>query len=76
MEVYDIYCMSLFMVLRSLLIIIQVGLPYLRARAQDYFEALGGGVDHEVFDENAQSRQARALSEEVRGFITVTRARL
>ena len=43
----------------------QVGLPYLRAKAQDYFEALGGGADHEVFDEDAQSRQARALSEEV-----------
>ncbi|KAI0693585.1 Pex12 amino terminal region-domain-containing protein [Cytidiella melzeri] len=41
-----------------------IGLPYLRAKAQDYFEALGGGVDHDIFDENEQNRQARSLSEE------------
>ncbi|KAI0092625.1 Pex12 amino terminal region-domain-containing protein [Irpex rosettiformis] len=47
---------------RSMLFL--VGLPYLRAKAQDYFEALGGGVDHDLFDQNEQSRQARSLSEE------------
>ncbi|KAI0755453.1 cyclin-dependent protein kinase inhibitor [Irpex lacteus] len=41
-----------------------VGLPYLRAKAHDYFEALGGGVDHDLFDENEQRRQARSLGEE------------
>ncbi|KAH8118535.1 cyclin-dependent protein kinase inhibitor [Phellopilus nigrolimitatus] len=29
-----------------------VAVPYLRAKAQDYFEALGGGVDPSLFDEN------------------------
>ena len=43
----------------------QVGLPYLRAKAQDYFEALGGGVDHEVLDEDAHNRQARSVNNEV-----------
>lgn len=45
---------------------VQVGLPYLRAKAHDYFEALGGGVDHDLFDENEQRRRARSLGEEVR----------
>ncbi|KAI0347330.1 hypothetical protein BDW22DRAFT_1387481 [Trametopsis cervina] len=47
---------------RSLIFL--VGLPYVRAKAQDYFEALGGGLDHDLFDENEQHRQARNLSEE------------
>lgn len=51
----------------QLIILLQVGLPYIRAKAQDYYEALGGGADHDVFDEDAQRRQARSLSEEVRG---------
>ena len=44
----------------------KVGLPYLRAKAADYFEALGGGIDHDIIDENASYRQTRLLSEEVR----------
>ena len=47
------------LVLLSVLKVVQVGLPYLRAKAQDYFEALGGGVDHDLLDEDAQGRQAR-----------------
>ena len=42
-----------------------VGLPYLRAKAQDYFEALGGGIDHDVLDETAAIGQQRILSEQV-----------
>ena len=42
-----------------------VGLPYLRAKAQDYFEALGGGIDHDVLDETAVIGQQRILSEQV-----------
>lgn len=52
----------------------QVGLPYLRAKAQDYFEALGGGVDHEVLDEDAHDRQTRSLSEEVRAYLRTSHA--
>ena len=42
-----------------------VGLPYIRAKAQDYFEALGGGIEIDVLDEGANTRQQRALSEPV-----------
>lgn len=39
----------------------QVGLPYLRAKAQDYYEDLGGGAD--ILDDGA--RQVQALTEQV-----------
>ena len=41
----------------------QVGVPYLRAKAQDYFEELGGGLDPELAE--AGDRYARILSEQV-----------
>ncbi|KAK7470965.1 ubiquitin-protein ligase peroxin 12 [Stygiomarasmius scandens] len=41
-----------------------VGLPYLRARAQDYFEELGGGLSSEVLDEGMDARQLRALTDD------------
>ncbi|EKM59344.1 uncharacterized protein PHACADRAFT_86095 [Phanerochaete carnosa HHB-10118-sp] len=47
---------------RSMLFLI--GLPYIRAKAADYFEALGGGIDRDILDENANTRQTRLLSEE------------
>ncbi|KAF9816325.1 hypothetical protein IEO21_04190 [Rhodonia placenta] len=47
---------------RSLLIL--VGLPYLRTKAHEYFEDLGGGVQSEVMEESLVN-QTRALSEEV-----------
>ena len=43
-----------------------MGLPYLRTKAQEYYEDLGGGIQSEVIEESLASRQARALSEEVR----------
>ncbi|KAG5716083.1 Ankyrin repeat protein nuc-2 [Termitomyces sp. T112] len=46
---------------RSLLFL--VGVPYLRAKAQDYYEELGGGVDTDVLDENIGTRQLQALTE-------------
>ncbi|ESK93715.1 cyclin-dependent protein kinase inhibitor [Moniliophthora roreri MCA 2997] len=45
---------------RSLLLL--VGLPYLRAKAQDYYEELGGGIDPEILDEDPRTH--RALSED------------
>ncbi|KAI0832509.1 cyclin-dependent protein kinase inhibitor [Trametes gibbosa] len=42
---------------RSLLFL--VGLPYLRAKAQDYFEELGGGVQSELIEDNRQSWRGR-----------------
>ncbi|KAG6897214.1 hypothetical protein C0992_003412 [Termitomyces sp. T32_za158] len=47
--------------LRSLLFL--VGVPYLRAKAQDYWEELGGGVDTDVLDETVGTRQLQALTE-------------
>ncbi|KAG6919274.1 hypothetical protein DXG01_007406 [Tephrocybe rancida] len=46
---------------RSLLFL--VGVPYLRAKAQDYYEELGGGVSADVLDDNIGTRQIQALSE-------------
>jgi len=43
---------------RSLIVL--VGLPYLRAKAQDYYEDLGGGAD--ILDDGA--RQVQALTEQ------------
>lgn len=38
-------------------------MPYLRAKAQDYFEELGGGVN--VLDEGLDARQIQALTDQV-----------
>lgn len=48
-----------------------MGLPYLRTKAQEYYEDLGGGIQSEVIEESLASRQARALSEEVRSSLPV-----
>ncbi|EIN10291.1 hypothetical protein PUNSTDRAFT_64646 [Punctularia strigosozonata HHB-11173 SS5] len=41
-----------------------IGLPYLRAKAQDYYEELGGGIDPELLEGSEGARQTRALTEE------------
>lgn len=41
-------------------------MPYLRAKAQDYYEELGGGVNSDVLDEGLDARQLRALTDTVR----------
>lgn len=66
MEVYIVFGTCRYVCLCTLPIGSKVGLPYLRAKAADYFEALGGGLEHDIFDENARSRQDSLLSEEVR----------
>lgn len=45
---------------------LKVGLPYLRAKAQDYFEELGGGIDADLLDNSEGARQTRRLTEQVR----------
>ncbi|KAJ3922734.1 cyclin-dependent protein kinase inhibitor [Lentinula edodes] len=47
---------------RSLLFL--VGLPYLRAKAQDYYEELGGGDNSDILDEGMDARQLRALTDQ------------
>jgi peroxin-12 len=39
---------------------LQVGLPYLRAKAQDYYESVGGGVDPELLDDFQRERYLAA----------------
>ena len=46
--------------------VLQVGIPYLRAKAQDYYEELGGGVSSDL-DEGLGARQLQALTEDVGG---------
>jgi Pex2 / Pex12 amino terminal region len=48
---------------RSLLLL--VGIPYLRAKAQDYYEELGGGVSSDILNEGMDVGQIRALTDDV-----------
>ncbi|KAF9452150.1 cyclin-dependent protein kinase inhibitor [Macrolepiota fuliginosa MF-IS2] len=41
-----------------------VGIPYLRAKAHDYYEELGGGVSSDILDEGMNTRQLRTLTED------------
>lgn len=41
-------------------------MPYIRAKAQDYFEELGGGINSEIMDETLNARQIEALTDRVR----------
>jgi hypothetical protein len=43
----------------------QVGMPYIRAKAQDYFEELGGGLNSDILDETLDARQIQALTDQV-----------
>ncbi|TFK43262.1 Pex12 amino terminal region-domain-containing protein [Crucibulum laeve] len=47
---------------RSLLFL--VGVPYLRAKAHDYYEELGGGVNSDVMDDGLDAHQVRVLTDE------------
>jgi hypothetical protein len=42
----------------------QVGVPYLRAKAQDYYEELGGGINSDILDEGMDAHQLRALTDQ------------
>jgi TPP-dependent pyruvate/acetoin dehydrogenase alpha subunit len=44
--------------------LLQVGVPYLRAKAQDYYEELGGGVNSDILDEGMDARQLHALTDQ------------
>jgi hypothetical protein len=46
-------------------IIRQVGIPYLRAKAKDYFEELGGGIDSDLLEDVSDARRIQALTDEV-----------
>ncbi|EDR14195.1 uncharacterized protein LACBIDRAFT_182157 [Laccaria bicolor S238N-H82] len=42
-----------------------VGVPYVRAKAQDYFEELGGGVAADILDSEVDGRQIRETTDQV-----------
>jgi len=44
----------------------QVGIPYLRAKAHDYYEELSGSISSDILDEGMDARRLWALTEEVR----------
>lgn len=44
----------------SQLTLVQVGVPYLRAKARDLYEQLGGGADSDLFADSPQARQRAA----------------
>ena len=46
-------------------------MPYIRAKAQDYFEELGGGVNSDILDETLDARQIQALADQVRTFCLI-----
>lgn len=54
---------------RSLLFL--VGIPYLRAKAQDYYEELGGGISSDIVNEGIDARQLRALGTDTVCIITL-----
>lgn len=43
-------------------------MPYLRAKAHDYYEELGGGLNSDILEGGTDARQLRALTEEVSTF--------
>ncbi|PFH52605.1 hypothetical protein AMATHDRAFT_56666, partial [Amanita thiersii Skay4041] len=47
---------------RSILFL--VGVPYIRAKAQDYYEDLGGGISSDIIEEGRDERYIRALTDE------------
>jgi peroxin-12 len=44
---------------------LQVGVPYLRAKAQDYYEELGGGIESDILEDGTGSRNLQMLTDEV-----------
>ena len=41
----------------------QIGIPYIRAKAQDYYEELGGGASSDIMEESMGARQLSTLSD-------------
>ncbi|KAG7097238.1 hypothetical protein E1B28_004609 [Marasmius oreades] len=41
-----------------------IAIPYLRAKAQDYYEELGGGISSDILEEGLDAQQLRALTDE------------
>jgi hypothetical protein len=45
-----------------------VGIPYVRAKARDYFEELGGGIDTDILEDVSDARRIQALTDQVRSY--------
>ena len=48
--------------------------PYLRAKLQDYYESLGGGIDTEELDEDMGSVPRPAVTHDVRHYCAMSGA--
>lgn len=40
-------------------------MPYFRAKAQDFYEELGGGINFDIIEDGMGTRQLQALADEV-----------
>lgn len=40
-------------------------MPYLRAKAQDYYERLGGGIDPDIMEDGGSARHIQELADNV-----------
>lgn len=47
----------------------QVAVPYLRAKAHDYYEQLGGGVSSDILEDTGDGRHTQALPDGVCCFL-------
>lgn len=47
-------------------------MPYLRAKAQEYYEILGGGMDPDLFDEDQSPRRTSTSEDDVSLAVTRT----
>lgn len=50
---------------QSLTLRTQIAVPYLRAKGQDYYESLGGGIDSDILEDGGSERHIRELTDEV-----------
>ena len=44
----------------------KVAIPYLRAKAHDYYEQLGGGISSDILEDTSDGRRIQALADDVR----------
>jgi hypothetical protein len=50
----------------------KVGVPYLQAKARDYYDSLGGGINPDIVEHDAALRQSQALTNQVLRSVILT----
>ena len=56
-----------------LIFLLQILVPYLRAKAHDYYESIGGGVDLELVGDHVYERRPRVEPSDVSGYLCLDR---